>query len=93
MFALLPCMPDRGIKMKRKLLVNVFAYGLIWLLVAGLNLLAGRFLGRGLDWWFVTMLAGVSAFGDWFGGWLKSRQQHENLSQEGASRSAPTQCE
>ncbi len=59
--------------MKRKLLVNVFVYGVGWLLLAGLNLLAGRFLGGGLDWWIFTVIVVGSAGADWFGGWLKSR--------------------
>jgi hypothetical protein len=35
--------------MKRKLLVNVVAHGVTWLVLAGLNLLAAHFLGGGLD--------------------------------------------
>ncbi len=79
--------------MKRRLLVTVFAYGSIWLLLAGLNLLAGRFLGASLDWWIFSVILLSGAFGDWLTGWQKSRRQHEKQLQEGAASSAPTNCE
>jgi len=77
--------------MKRRLLVNVFAYGVGWLLLAGLNLLAIRFLGVTPNWWLFTVILVAGAFGNWFSGWLKSRQHHEKqLREEGAASSAPT---
>jgi len=80
--------------MKRKLLVNLFAYGSVWLLLAGLNLLAGRFLGGNVEWWIYSVIMLSGAFGDWLTGRLKSRQQREKqLQEEGAASSAPTNCE
>ena len=79
--------------MKRRLSITAFTYGSIWILLAGLNLLAGRFLGKSLDWWIfsVTLLSG--ALGDWLTGQLKSRRQHEKQVQEkGAASNAPTNC-
>ncbi len=65
--------------MKRRLIVNLFAYGLTWVLLAGLMLLSNRLLNLHQSsrdaLWFITTLVVAGAFGDWFSGWLKSRQQ------------------
>ena len=61
--------------MKRKLLINVFFYGVGWLVIAGLYLLADRFLGMKFDWGDVTWTVAFAAFLKWFSGWLKYRQR------------------
>lgn len=64
--------------MKRTLLVNLFAYSLEWVLLAGLSLLADRLWNmhqdRKSELLFITGIVALGAFGDWVSGWLKSRQ-------------------
>lgn len=64
--------------MKRKLLTNVFVYGAGWLVIAGLNLLAHRFLRTTFNLWDVTWTVAFAAFLGWLSDWLISQRMAGN---------------